>query len=56
MLWLCVQLKSPSFLGNEELSPWLKLRDCSQVSDGGAGLILCSEEGLAKLGTLMCRS
>jgi len=43
-------LKSPSFLGNEELSPWLKLRDCSQVSDGGAGLILCSEEGLAKLG------
>jgi acetyl-CoA acyltransferase len=42
--------KNPNFLGNPELSPYLKMSDCSQVSDGGAGVILCSEEGLAKLG------
>merc|ERR1719386_285103 len=42
--------KNPNFLGNEELHPYLRLSDCSQVSDGGAALVLCSEEGLAKLG------
>jgi acetyl-CoA acetyltransferase len=42
--------KNPCFLGNEELSPYLRLSDCSQVSDGGAGLVLVSEEGLKKLG------
>ena len=41
---------NPCFLENEELSPYLRLSDCSQVSDGGAALILVSEEGLAKLG------
>jgi len=42
--------KNPNFLSNEVLKPWLKTSDCSQVSDGGAALILASEEGLRKLG------
>jgi acetyl-CoA acyltransferase len=42
--------KNPCFLGNEELNPYLRLSDCSQVSDGGAALILVSEDGLKKLG------
>ncbi len=42
--------KNPAFLGNEELRPFLKVSDCSQVSDGGAALVLVSEEGLRKLG------
>jgi acetyl-CoA acyltransferase len=41
---------NPTFLGNEELAPWLKMSDCSQVSDGGAALILVSEDGLRRLG------
>lgn len=41
---------NPNFLSNEALKPWLKVSDCSQVSDGGAGLIVVSEEGLATLG------
>lgn len=41
---------NPAFLANEDLNPWLKVSDCSQVSDGGAAMILVSEEGLAKLG------
>jgi acetyl-CoA acyltransferase len=42
--------KNPNFLGNPELNPWLKPSDCSQVTDGGAGLILVSEAGLKALG------
>lgn len=42
--------RNPAFLGNEELRPYLKMSDCSQVSDGGAALVLVSEAGLAKLG------
>ncbi len=42
--------RNPNFLSNPELSPWLKMSDCSQVSDGGAAMILVSEEGLRKLG------
>lgn len=42
--------KNPNFLGNEELKPFLKTSDCSQVSDGGSGVILASEKGLQKLG------
>ena len=41
---------NPAFLSNEELSPYIKVSDCSQVSDGGAGLVVVSEAGLAKLG------
>ena len=42
--------KNPNFLSNEEYHPYLKLTDCSQVSDGASAMILCSEEGLKKLG------
>ena len=42
---------NPCFLGNEELRPFLKISDCSQVSDGGAALVLATEDGLAKLRT-----
>jgi acetyl-CoA acyltransferase len=42
--------RNPNFLANPELGPWLKMSDCSQVSDGGAALVLVSEEGLRKLG------
>jgi len=41
---------NPTFLGNPELHPYLRMSDCSQVSDGGAALILCSEAGLKELG------
>lgn len=42
--------KNPAFLGNEQLKPWLRVSDCSQVSDGGAALVVVSAEGLKKLG------
>jgi acetyl-CoA acyltransferase len=42
--------KNPNFLANEELKAHLKVSDCSQVSDGGAAIILATEEGLKKLG------
>lgn len=41
---------NPNFLGNEDLNGFLRMSDCSQVTDGGAALLLCSEEGLKKLG------
>lgn len=42
--------KNPTFLDNEELRPYLKISDCSQVSDGGAAVVLVSEEGLRRAG------
>lgn len=42
--------KNPVFLSNPELAPYIKMSDCSQVSDGGSALILASEAGLRKLG------
>lgn len=41
---------NPNFLKNEELRDHLKVSDCSQVSDGGAAIVLVSEEGLKKIG------
>lgn len=41
---------NPCFLRNEEFGPHLKMSDCSQVSDGGAAMVLVSEEGLRALG------
>lgn len=41
---------NPIFLKNEEYRDHLKISDCSQVSDGGAAVILASEAGLRKLG------
>jgi acetyl-CoA acyltransferase len=42
--------KNPCFLGNEEYKKFLRLTDCSQVSDGGAAAIFCSEDGLRAAG------
>lgn len=42
--------KNPNFLSNEEFREFLRVTDCSQVSDGGAACVVASEEGLKKLG------
>ena len=42
--------RNHAFLANEELNPFMKVSDCSQVSDGASALLLVSEEGLQKLG------
>ena len=42
--------KNPIFLANAELQPFLRVSDCSQVSDGASALVLCSAEGLQRLG------
>ncbi|HXI02833.1 MAG TPA: hypothetical protein VNI57_06605, partial [Candidatus Saccharimonadales bacterium] len=42
--------KNPKFLQNETYRDWLKVSDCSQVSDGASCVVLASEEGLASLG------
>lgn len=42
--------RNPCFLSNAELKPHMRMSDCSQVSDGGAALVLVSEEGLRRLG------
>ncbi|CCW68279.1 unnamed protein product [Phytomonas sp. Hart1] len=42
--------KNFKFLGNETYKEFLRVSDCSQVSDGGAGVVLVNEEGLQKLG------
>jgi len=41
---------NPNFLSNPDLNPWLRISDCSQVSDGASALVLASADGLAKLG------
>jgi len=41
--------RNPCFLGNEDLNPYIKMSDCSQVSDGASAILLVSEVGLAKL-------
>merc|ERR1719221_657716 len=38
------------FLSNPEYKPFLRVTDCSQVSDGGAAVIFMSEDGLRKNG------
>mmetsp|Transcript_72339 Transcript_72339/g.167621 ORF Transcript_72339/g.167621 Transcript_72339/m.167621 type:complete len:412 (-) Transcript_72339:178-1413(-) len=40
----------PLFLTNEDYRPFLRVTDCSQVSDGGASAIFMSEEGMRKQG------
>ncbi len=42
--------RNPNFLANADVSPFLKVSDCSQVSDGASAMILASERGLASLG------
>ncbi|MFQ5700892.1 MAG: thiolase domain-containing protein [Acidobacteriota bacterium] len=41
---------NPQFLKNPEYRDWLKVSDCSQVSDGASAAVLMSEEGLARCG------
>jgi len=41
---------NPTFLRNELYRDHLKITDCSQVSDGGAAIVVASEDGLRKLG------
>lgn len=42
--------KNPCFLNNAEYAAYIKMSDCSQVSDGASALLLLSEEGLRALG------
>jgi acetyl-CoA acyltransferase len=42
--------RNPCFLANEALHPYIKLSDCSQVSDGASAILLVSAEGLRALG------
>lgn len=42
--------KGPNFLTNPEYKPFLRITDCSQVSDGGAAAIFMSADGLKKHG------
>ena len=35
---------SPGFLANEALNPYVRLADCSQVSDGASNILLVSEK------------
>ena len=44
---------NPHFLSNPEYKDYLRLTDCSQVSDGASALLLASEDGLAKAGIPM---
>jgi acetyl-CoA acetyltransferase len=41
--------KNPNFLSNEIYKPFLRITDCSQVTDGASAMILVSEEGLKKI-------
>jgi len=41
---------NPVFLSNPELRSYLRVSDCSQVSDGASAIVLASAEGLARLG------
>lgn len=42
--------KNPCFLQNAEYAPYIKMSDCSQVSDGGSAAIVVSEAGLRAMG------
>jgi len=42
--------RNPLFIENKEFHDFLKVSDCSQVSDGASAVILVSEAGLKKLG------
>mmetsp|Transcript_22462 Transcript_22462/g.56768 ORF Transcript_22462/g.56768 Transcript_22462/m.56768 type:complete len:453 (-) Transcript_22462:306-1664(-) len=42
--------RNPNFLSNETYHSFVRMRDCSQVSDGGSAIVLCNEQGALKLG------
>jgi len=41
---------NPMFLANPEYKDWIKVSDCSQVSDGASAAVLMSERGMATHG------
>lgn len=45
-----VSEKNPTFLQNPEYAPYIKMSDCSQVSDGASAAVIVSEEGLRAAG------
>eukprot|EP00397_Hematodinium_sp_SG-2012_P029771 GEMP01031480.1.p1 GENE.GEMP01031480.1~~GEMP01031480.1.p1 ORF type:complete len:429 (+),score=92.04 GEMP01031480.1:30-1289(+) len=45
-----VNEKNPHFLSNDSFKEYIRLTDCSQVSDGASAIILASEEGVQKAG------
>ncbi len=45
-----VSEKNPLFLENKDYRDYLKLSDCSQVSDGASAVVLASETGLDRIG------
>lgn len=45
-----VNKRNSEFLSNPELTQYLRVLECSPVSDGGAAIVLATEEGLKKLG------
>jgi acetyl-CoA acyltransferase len=45
-----VNERNPCFLQNAEYAPYIKMSDCSQVSDGASAALLVSEEGLRAAG------
>ena len=38
------------FLENEELRPWIRLTDCTALTDGASAVLLATETGLERLG------
>lgn len=42
--------RNPCFLNNQEYAPFIKMSDCSQVSDGASAAIVVSEAGLRRAG------
>ncbi len=42
--------QNPRFLENPEYKDWMKVSDCSQVSDGASAAVLLSEQGLRMSG------
>jgi acetyl-CoA acyltransferase len=42
--------KNPRFLENPQYKDWLKVSDCSQVSDGASAAVLMSQRGLSMCG------
>ena len=51
-----VSERNPLFLANPEYKDYLRISDCSQVTDGAASIILASEEGMKRVSrsTLRC--
>lgn len=48
--------RNPLFIANPQGHDYLRVTDCSQVSDGGSAILLCSDEGLKKIGRAMSDS